>query len=173
MTESTAVVAPEAPTDNAIATIRKAGALVVAERKEIGLLQQQLAGLEWGSKMSANGQYAVAAFARVTRANILTHSDILGGKPYLNSQYWADYINQHPRFHHYEQTDLSPAVEQALRDAGQEDAADEMAIRRIKWSPRESATVVVETTIYRFINAAPMDKIQSGEITNLDQQLVH
>ena len=172
MTESTAVVAPEAPTDDAIAQIRRAGSMAVAERKEVSLISRQISGLEWGKSFSEEGRYAIAAFARVCRANIIIHVDILGGKPYLNAQYWADYINQHPRFHHYEQTDLSPAVEQALRDAGQEDAADEMAIRRIKWSPRENATVVIETTIYRFINAAPMDKIQSGEITNLDQYLI-
>lgn len=181
-----------APTDTAIDTIRKAGALAVAERKEIGLLSKQIEGLEWGRSFSENGRYAIAAFARVTRANIATHIDILGGKPYLNASYWADFITKHSHFHHYTQRDLSPSVEQALRDraakhreiAGEKDQkrlgkaqdlidqADDMALDRARWSPRENATVVIETTIIRLINAAPLEKIRSGEITDLEPYVV-
>lgn len=181
-----------APTDSAIATIRRAGAAAVAERKEIGLLSKQIAGLEWGNKLSDNGRYAIAAFARVTRANISIHIDILGGKPYLNAQYWADFITKHDRFHHYTQRDLSPSVEQALRDraakhleiAGDKDKgrigkaqdlidqADDMVVDRARWSPRENATVVIETTIMRLINAAPLEAIAKGQITDLSPYMV-
>jgi hypothetical protein len=186
---STALVAP---TDGAIESIRRAGAIAVADRKEIGLISSQIAGLEWGRSFSENGRYAIAAFARVTRANVTVHIDILGGKPYLNAQYWADFIVQHERFHHYVQRDLSPSVEQALRDRAVRhtdlaskddkkrlgkaldliDQADDMVVDRARWSPRETATVVIETTIMRFINAAPLEKIASGEITDLEPYLV-
>ena len=189
MSEATSLVAP---TDTEIDTIRRSGRAAVAERKEISLLSKQIAGLEWGTKLSENGRYAIAAFARVTRANISTHIDILGGKPYLNATYWADFITKHSHFHHYTQRDLSPSVEDALRErakkhleiAGEKDTkrlgkaqdlideADDLALDRARWSPRENATVVIETTILRLINAAPVEAIRAGKITDLEPYIV-
>ncbi len=193
MTESTAMVAPEAPTDSAIEQIRRVGALEVEQRKELERVSAQIQGTQWGGALSPHARLMVAQFAKICGANVGTHIDLLGGKMYLNAAYWADFINNHSRFHHHVQRDLSPSVEKALRDraethraaaeagddsgrlgkaADYEDEADDMALARARWSPRENATAVVETTIVRFINAAPMDKIRSGEITDIDQYLI-
>jgi len=164
------------PTNDAVENIRRVGALQAYRKKELSNLYEELEGLSWGSgKMIVTGsslsnhtRWALAEFCRVTLANPLTHLDIMGGKPYLNDTYWSDKLNANPLFHHYEQWDISPSVEEKLRELGMEDKANEVAMARLRWSPRENATVIVETTIFRFINAAPMEKIQSGEIKGDD-----
>lgn len=137
--------------------------------KEINALYQTVGGLNWGSvsgsSFSKHAQYEIARFCCVTKANPMIHVDMLGGRPYLNAEYYSDLCNNHPRFHHYEQWDISPSVEAKLREMGLEDEANRIALERMKWSPPEAATVVVQTTIYRFINQAPIDKIKAGEIT--------
>lgn len=209
MTESTAMAAPEqlktrAPSDDEIEAIRKKGAAVTAYQEEVRGIRKTIEGLEWGSgssvvkgsEMSATMRHVLAEFCRITRANPLMHVDILGGKPYLNAQYWEDRINSDPSFHHYEQRDLSPSVEEALRSRAKahreiaeklqgeekakrlanaidlEEEADDIALARATWSAPEWASVVVETTVYRFMNNAPLDKIQSGEITEFERYLI-
>lgn len=212
MSQSTSVarVAQEAtgvghvPTDEEIEGIRQAGKQVAAYRKEVNALYRVLDGLSWGSgksvvqgsDLSPQTRYAMAEFCRITRANPMQHLDVLGNKPYLNAAYWSDLINSHESFHRYEQRDLSPSVEQALRDRAErhrrraaglegpeaaqrlakaldlEEEADDIATARAQWSPRANATVVIETTIWRFMNAAPMEAIRSGEIVDFERYLV-
>jgi len=196
------------PSDDEIEGIRKAGAQVAAYKKEVKKIYQVIEGLEWGSgnsavkgsSLSPQTRYAMAEFCRITRANPQYHVDVLGGKPYLNANYWEDLINSHPLFHHYEQREISKATEDVLRQralrhrelateleaAGDaegaakrrakafdlEEEAEDIAMARAHWDPRETATAVVETTIYRFINQAPIEAIQRGEIVEFEQYLI-
>lgn len=199
--ESTAVVVP----DKDMSGVKAVGKKMTAYQAEVNQIFRELHGMTWGSGNSlvSGNQFskgmlsAFAKFCHITGANPLIHVDILGGKPYLNAVFWMDKLNTHERFHHHEQRDLSPSVEQALRERAErhrelaarmtegdadavkrlgmaidlEDEADDLALDRAKWSPRETATVVVETRILRFINAAPMDAIRAGEITDLEPWL--
>lgn len=204
---STAVAIPgvgHVPTDEEIENIRKAGKQVAAHKKEVRDLYRVIEGLEWGSgknavkgsSLSKATRYAFAEFCRITRANPMHHVDILGGGFYLNAEYWSDLINSDPYFVRYEQRDLSPSVENALRERaeahrelaakleGEEEAqrlakaleleeeADDVALARAQWSPRETATCVIETTIWRFMNAAPIDAIKSGEVTDFERYII-
>lgn len=151
-----------------------------------------------GSSFSAGTRTALAKFCHITGANPMIHVDILGGKPYLNAAFWQDKLTTHLHYHSYTQRDLSASTEEALRerslrhrevadkmDDGDpekgkrlglaldlEDEADDVRLARASWSPRETATVVVETRITRFINAAPMEAIQAGEVQEIGQYLV-
>ena len=196
------------PTDEQIEQIRQRGHALVAHKQEVGRLFKLSSGLEWGtgssmvvrgSEMSEATRYAFAEFCKVTKANPLLHVDVLGGKPYLNANYWSDRINSDPFFHHFEQRDLSPSVEKALREraarhraialdvresdraeAGRrmglamdlEDEADQLALDRAKWGAPEWATSIVETRIIRFIQVAPLDAIREGKVAALDAFLV-
>jgi hypothetical protein len=198
----------KAPTDHEIEQIRQRGHALVAHKQEVGRLFKLISGLEWGtgssmvvrgSEMSEATRYAFAEFCKVTKANPLLHVDVLGGKPYLNANYWSDRINSDPFFHHFEQRDLSPSVEKALREraarhravaaelrdadkaeAGRrlalaldiEDEADQLALDRAKWGAPEWATSVVETRIIRFIQVAPLDSIRRGDVAAVDAFLV-
>ena len=53
-----------------------------------------------------------------------------------------------------------------------DEQADEIVMARKQWNARLTATAVVETTIYRFMNAAPIEAIQRGEIEELDRYIV-
>lgn len=216
MSDSTALTAPAGlpnhlgriPTDDEIEHLRKAGAQLVAHKAALKELEDQIAGMEWGSgnyvtkgsSLSPQTRAALAEFCRITRANPIYHLDLMGSKPYLNANYWTDLANSEPRFHHYEQRDLSPSVEEALRDRAKrhraaaeelraagatqeaaqrvtraldlEDEADDIALARAQWSPRPTATAVVETTVYRFIHSAPIEAIRRGDITEIDQYIV-
>jgi hypothetical protein len=207
MTNGTAVARQDVqqpPTDAEIEQIRKRGTALVAHRKEIAKLDAQISGLTWGSgsqtvqgaSFSPMTRAVLAEFCAITRANPLYHVDILGGRPYLNSNYWSDLINTRPDFHHFEQRDLSPSVEQAMRGRAAkhrelaaslegpeqaqriakaldlEEDADDLSLARAQWSAPEWATVVIQTTIWKFIDAAPLEAIRSGEITDIDRYLV-
>jgi len=207
MTNGTAVARQDVqqpPTDAEIEQIRKRGTALVAHRKEIAKLEAQISGLTWGSgsqtvqgaSFSPMTRAVLAEFCAITRANPLYHVDILGGRPYLNSNYWSDLINTRPDFHHFEQRDLSPSVELAMRGRAAkhrelaaslegpeqaqrlakaldlEEEADDLALARAQWSAPDWATVVIQTTIWKFIDAAPLDAIRSGDITDIDRYLV-
>lgn len=153
-----------------------------------------------GESLSPAAKRQLAEFCEITGAHVSLHIDMLGGKPSLNAQFWTDRINKDPYFHHYEQRDISPSVEKTLRERAERnmkiaadlqqqghadaagkrlamaydliDEADDIAQARASWSPRPTATAVVETKIHRFIPAAPMDKIRSGEITDLEPYII-
>lgn len=188
---STAVATlPSVPSDDEIEGIRRTGKQLTAYAKEVGKLNRIIEGLSWGNvtgaSLSPATRYALAEFCRVTRANPITHVDMFANKPFLNASYWSDLVNQHDYFHRYEQRDISVTAETALRERATkyrsasseakalelEDQADEIATARQKWSPRPTATVVIETTIYRFMNAAPMDAIKAGTVTDFERYLI-
>lgn len=153
-----------------------------------------------GSGFSPETRMALAEFCRVTRAEPQTQVDILGGKPYLNASYWKERVANHPYFVRMEQREIGDNSEREIRERAKrhlelskqleesgrkdealsrrvkaidlEEEADEIRASRMQWSPRPSATSVVETTIYRFINSTPIDKIKSGEITDFEQYVV-
>ena len=204
MSDDSKALATSTPESQAVAQLKALGAAEVTHRREVGKIYKQIEGMTWGSgqsmvhgsQLSQGTKGALAEFCETTGANILTQVDILGGKPFLNANYWADNINQQELFHRYEQRDISPSMEQALRDRAArakdmaqhlegadkskllarsfllEEEAEDMAIARAQWGPRETATDVVETTIWRFFNAAPIHKIRSGEITDFEKYLV-
>ncbi len=143
-----------------------------------------------GSSLSPQTQAAFAEFCAVTRANPLIHIDVLGGKPYLNSSYWSDLVNREDAFIRDHQRDISPHVEEALRvgaenlrqiaekmtDEGEkarlmakaferEEEAVDLAVARAQWGAPDYATHIVETTITRFINVAPIEKVRAGELS--------
>lgn len=201
---STALAPIEPPSDDAVAQIRRSGKKAVALTREANKYSKMIAGMEWGSvkgsTFSRETQYALAEFCVVTKASPVLHIDILGGKPYLNAQYWSDRLNTEMLFHHYEQRELSQEAEDAKRTqakslreiADQLDAAgqtqeaaerraqameadleaDQIAVDRAFWSPPDKVTSIVETTIYRFVNSAPIEKIRSGEITDIEPYLI-
>jgi hypothetical protein len=206
-TPSTAVV-PTAPTDDEIAAIKKRGTAAIAHRRELAKLERQIYGLSWGAgnqlvtgeSFSPMQRAVFAEFCAITRANPMIHVDLLGGKPYLNAQYWSDLVAREPRHVRFDQRDISPAGEEALRGSAKryrdaaaelhaygdvdgakaklaraleiEDEAERNALARAAWKAPTWATDVVETTIYRFIDATPLERIRSGEITEFERYIV-
>lgn len=197
---------PQAPTDEEIEQIKSRGKQLIAAKKEANEVFRVLEGLEWGagtqlvkgSALSEMTRYALAQFCVVTRANPLVHLDILGGRPYLNAQYWADRINSEPLFIQYYQRDISKRAEAALRERGAahrrvaeslpqnsaeaaerirlalefEDDADNVALARAQWGVPEWATCAYETTIEKFIPATPIEKIRSGELLDWERYVI-
>jgi len=152
-----------------------------------------------GSNFSVQTRYALAQLCRITGANPMTHIDILGGRPYFNATFWSDRISSDAYFHHFQQESLSPSTEKGLREKAkkfredaaalkegnpvksaemltqaidQEGKADWMAEERRAWDVPEWAQVVVLTTVYRFMEAAPIEQIKSGEIRDFERYLI-
>jgi len=200
MTEESKALTASTPEDRAVAEVRKRGAAEVAHRREIKELDKIIHGMSFGtvegSSFSPQTRWQIAKYCEITGAEPMTQVDILGGKPYLNAAYWADNLINQERFHHYEQREIGAPAEEALRARvaeleeitgdleGQEKAkirlrmfdlmeeADLMAHDRAFWQARSTATSVVETTIWRFINQAPMDTIRAGKVTDINQYKV-
>lgn len=172
MSNGTAVSKLDAPSDDEIQQIRRHGSALVAQRKEALELAAQIEGLEWGSgnsvvrgsRFSPGTRQAFATFCIVTRANPMTHVDVLGGRPYLNVNYWQDLATQHPLYHHYEQREIGENAEKQLRAAGLTEDADAILRERIQWNPPAGMASVVVTDIYRFTNQAPIDQIRAGDL---------
>lgn len=173
---------------------RRRGTEAVMMAKEVRRLRNQIQGLKFGSvvgsSLSEQTQVALAEFCHITGANPLLHIDMMGGRPFLNANYWSDKLNGHPGFVTYRQRDISDRTEAALRDRSKryteaaenlpegderraeylvrsvelEEEADDLALSRAQWGVPAEVTHPVETTIVRFVNAAPLDKIMSGEI---------
>lgn len=193
-TEMTIAEIVKPPTAAEIEQIRKGGAAVVEKKREINKIFRTLEGLEWGNvkgrSLSAETRYALAEFCHITRANPQLHIDVLGGKPYLNAQYYADMLNANPYFIGYRQINISPSVsallrmqaEEAQRDAKAfedepEDAkrflreaaqlrgeAREIDRQLAEWGAPDNATHVIVTIIQRYAPRAPLAQIVAGEI---------
>lgn len=169
-------------------------AIVEMEKKIAGLEF----GSTKGSALSRMTRAMLAEFCYLVRANPLYHVDLFGGKPFLNEKYWSDKISRDPYFIRYEQHDISPYVDtelltqaEGLRDSVRqlkaegvtgdivaqllvravelEQEARDIALRRARWGPRSTAVSVIETRIYRFMPATPIERIRSGEITDWSQ----
>lgn len=185
-------VAVRPPSDSDIEAIRKAGRGAVAQAKEVQRYRQMVAGTVWGRGFNTEVQRSVGEFCRVLQADPHRHVEVLGNKLYLNSDYWTDKVNADPYFHHYDQRDISQTVEEALRERAKglrrtadqykeigdeekyrarmseaiemESDADQMALDRAESGAPETAVCVIETTIYRFLNSAPLEQIKAGEL---------
>lgn len=163
---------PQAPTDDEIAAFRAKGRALALQKKETQELFRTIEGMEWGagsqvvkgSSFSPQTRYLIAQYAQVTKANLLTQVDVLGGKPYLNVNYWKDRVSQDPMYVDDYQRDISTSAEAALRALGGEEDADEIAMARLRYGPPEWATHVIETVIRRWMNAAPLAAIKAGKV---------
>jgi hypothetical protein len=145
-----------------------------------------------GSGMSMELRSRLATFCQVTGAEPLTQIDILGGKVYTNGNFWTDVMVSHPHYIEYTQRSLTEASEKILRDLAAEhrtayeglreaDAAaaaaqlaraleigaevSQIVEARARWTPRAGATAIVETTIRRYSNQAPLEAIKAGKFT--------
>lgn len=207
MSDTTSVAAETAGEGSALApintgargameTLSASGKALAAQAKETAALARLIEGLEWGNvaghSLSPATRYALAEFCRITRANPQLHVYVLGGRPYLNADYYADLVNQHPHFVRYEQNNLSLDYVKLLRTQA-EGALDEVkrfgellgpektdelrgdALRllarareieekRARYQPDPKATHVVETVIYRYENGAPLAAIAAGTV---------
>lgn len=169
-----------------IRAIQQAGALAVERQKAINTTTRQLAGMTWGSgyqavkgeDLSGATRYAIAQLCELTGANPALHLYILGGRPYLNADYWRERTAGQPHFVRSEQRNLSlrhieelrALADQAAADGDDEEAvklrreARELARARSHYSPPEWASEVVETIIYRYRETAPLGAIRTGQI---------
>jgi len=200
MTEESKAVATTTPESKVVAEIRARGAAEVARRKEMHEVAKTIEGITFGtvqgSSLTPQTRWQIAKYCEITGAEPMTQIDILGNKPYLNANYWADNLANQERFHHYEQKEIGEPAELTMRTKAQElldlsedlegqekarvrlrafdliEQADEMLIRRANWQPRASATSVVETTIHRFINQCNMAAVTAGKITDIEPWLV-
>lgn len=146
-----------------------------------------------GSHFSKQTRYALAEFCHIVGANPMTQVDILGGKPYLNASYWIERIVKDPLYIDFSQRDITKTSEERIRElaqkrwktyeklseAGQDaeaakqlaravdldEEAEDIAQARNHYGVPDNVTSAVETTIRRFMNSAPMEKIRDGEIS--------
>lgn len=181
-----------APTDAAIQSLRSKGATMVAFAKERNELARQIEGVKWGSvtgaSLSIQTRTMLAQYCVITRANPLTQVDLLGGKPYLNANYWLERIINDPAYVDHLQREITEGAEANLRQIakdhraaaagfeGEEAAghlaralkleaeASEIAVARANYNPPKNVTSVVETQITRFMNQAPLDAIRAGDM---------
>lgn len=182
---ATALAVQEAGKSTAIEQIRQRGAAQIAERKLLGDMYRMLQGVEWGISMSEASRAAFAKFCVVTRANPQLHVDLLGGKPYLNAQYYRDKVSADAYFIDDEQINISPSMSEQLRaqakqalqearDLGLPEPTQEVQLmlqearsidrRRAEYGVPEWATHVYETVIRRYTENAPLDAIRRGDI---------
>ncbi|HEX6924482.1 MAG TPA: hypothetical protein VF167_03600 [Longimicrobiaceae bacterium] len=170
--------------------IRQQGALAVEKAKLTRGIAKQLENMSWGSgyslvkgeELPSGTRYAIAQLCAITGANPALHLYILGDRPYLNADYWAEKIAGQERFIRYEQFNLSLShieelrrlADEAAADGDQDDAirlrreARDLAQRRSHFAPPEWATHVYETVIYRYSEAAPLAAIRRGEANASD-----
>lgn len=193
MSENNGSVALATQAQGPIEQVRQRGVAAVADRQVLRDMCTMIQGVEWGSGNTAiQGAHfsphtlgAFAKFCVVTRANPQIHVDILGGKPYLNAQYYRDKLSSDPYFIDDEQINLSPRLSEQLRDQARAAIAEakemglpeptgeiqnllaqarEIERTRAEWDAPEWATSVIETRIRRYTENAPIDAIKSGEI---------
>lgn len=112
--------------------IRDAGRLMVERKRALTELYQEIAGCEWGNlsgaALSPVARRNLARICQVTGAHPQLHVEILGGKPYLNAQFYMDLAAQDPHYLGSEQVNISPSVEAALRASGDEAENDAKAL---------------------------------------------
>lgn len=136
MSENTAVATTVQ--DSGVATIEQSGRLAIRREQAVRQVYRELQGIQWGEALSPHTRAVVAAFCHDVGANPMHHVDLLGGRVYLNANYWSDKINGQEHFIGFEQINISKDPE-----------------AREDWGVPEHATHVYVTEIRRFINAAP------------------
>lgn len=126
------------------------GKAMVDRDRAIRAVYKDMQALEWGKALSPHTKAVLAGFCVDVGANLAYHVDNLGGKPYLNANYWSDRINGEPHYMGHEQVNIS---------------ADPDA--RAEWGVPEWAQQAVVTTIRRLANIAPIEAIRAGRVTDL------
>lgn len=176
------------------AEVQQLGSAATAQAEQELALSRRIEACEWGSgssvirgsSFSPQLRLALAAFCYTTRADPQTHVDILGGKPYLNSAYWAEKVASHPHHYNLEQINITDGKEEGYRslatgaiDRGDRPmalkwgaCADQIADLRIQFSPPKGAVAAYATIIRRFIPSAPLGEIEAGRVKNIDQYIV-
>lgn len=181
--ESTAVAVQDSPE---LKALKIEGREAVARTMELARIRKQIEGMEWGSgyslvkgaDLSGSSQHAIAQLVKLTGCNIALHLYILGGRPYLNADYWRERVAGQRAFVRDEQRNLSlrhidevrALASQAASDGDNEDAtrlrrkARALSEARSHYSPPAWATEVYETIIYRYRENAPLDEIKAGTV---------
>lgn len=140
--------------------IRQMGSAEVARRDEVNKLYKMLNGMEWGSghqvvkgsSFSPATRQAFAEFCFAARANAMYHVDMLGGKPYLNAQYWSDRINSDERYVDHRLINISNDPD-----------------RRAEYGVPEWALAAYVCEIRKLMPFAPLEKIRSGEVLDFER----
>lgn len=143
--------------------IRRRGAYEVARRDVVRQVYKQLEGCEWGSgnsivrgtDLSPAARASLAHFCVTVGAHPQLHVVLLGGKPWLNTEFWSDRLNTEDHFVDFVQHNISKDPE-----------------KREDYGVPEWATHAYETVIRKLVPFAPIEKIRSGEITDWQQYVV-
>ena len=137
--------------------IQEAGVAALAKKEAMNRLYKQLQGATWGNikgtSLTPQTLAAMAAFCVKTGAEPQTHVDVLGGRPYLNAEYYRELATTHPRYVDAEQTNITS------------DKA-----KREEWGVPEEAKAAWLTTIRYFVQMAPLEAIKAGRIPVDDAQ---
>ena len=132
--------------------IQAAGVEALAKREELNRLYKQIQGTSWGDaakkQLTPAGVAAMAAFCFRTGAEPQTHIDILGKRPYLNTEYWRELVATHPRY----------------IDSEQENISDDAVLRK-QWGAPEEVEAVWVTRIRYLPVIAPLGAIAAGRLT--------
>lgn len=165
-----------------IQSIRTAGAVAVAQQKALNDTTRQLAGMKWGDvsgqSLSVHTRYAIAQLCQLTGANPAIHLYILGGRPYLNGDYWAQVVADNAFSLGYDQRNISASNTAQLRklaaeadkDGEEEEAralrreARELDRLRASYGIPENAVAAYETIIRRYAEHAPVAAIATGRV---------
>lgn len=195
MSDETTAVARHADADlpevarGEIQSLRQAGAVAVARQKALNDTTRQLAGMKWGDvsgqSLSAHTRYAIAQLCDLTGANPALHLFILGGRPYLNADYWAQTVAQNPHSLGFEQVNIAKAAadeyraqaRQLVKDAAEldmpelkDDARDLMRKaaycdeKRAQYGVDDKTIAAYETVIRRYAEHAPLAAIRTGQV---------
>jgi hypothetical protein len=135
----------------AVDQIRQQGMYAVAERKALMDLYKMIQAAEWGRALSEHTQAAMARFCLVAGIEIPSEEiDILGGKPYRNAKHWTKRMLKDPTYMDHELINITSDKAQR-EEVGAPDYA--LAVYKVK--------------IRKLASFAPIEKIKSGEITDL------
>lgn len=136
MNESTAVttrdteeVSPElAQAREELAKIQQAGLAAVERHKTLNAVARMLEGCKWGDisgqSLSPQTRYGIARICDAYRADPLLHIHILGGRVYLNADYWTGKLNALPELDHWLQNNITKRYSTELREIAKQTFQD-------------------------------------------------
>lgn len=155
MSESKALATTVSSGGSALENIRQQGAYALAERKALTDLYKMVQASEWGRALSEVTQAAMARFCLVAGIEIPSEEiDILGGRPYRNAKHWTKRMLQDESYLDHELINIT-------NDPAQ----------RAEVGAPDYALAVYKVKIRKLASFAPIEKIRSGEITNVEQYI--
>jgi len=179
-----------------IEQFKRAGYLAIAEKKTLAEMDAMIMGCEWGNIRGANmspaTRAAVSKYCVMVRANPITDVDILGGKPYLNANYYHNRVSGDVHFIDDEIINLDLKRAQLLRaqaKAALQEAKDlglpeptaevqeilkvarQIEAARAEWGVPDNALAAYEVRIRRYIPNAPLDDLKNGRVQNPEQYI--